>query len=174
MPRSMSRDMTKSAGTTAAQQSARTHHGPVRARQRKRNRVAVRSSSGSRMKAHVQLIHAPPARQLNGRWEVDRRTRCAGAYSRWTTKPHSVLGGPSGMKSPTSRLCHSGTMRSTLARLAGNSSRSTQRAVYHPQVMIGLRLNWDPQRVRNAKLVAPVDAHAHSRGRDRQLTEEGQ
>ena len=49
-----------------------------------------------------------------------------------TVNQHSALGGPSSTRSPTLRVWCSGMIRSALGPFAGNSSRSTSRAVYHP------------------------------------------
>ena len=49
-----------------------------------------------------------------------------------TISPVLVSGAPSGMKSPSWMCCSSGMIRLALGQFSGNSSLSTQRAVYQP------------------------------------------
>lgn len=100
-PRSMSRDIRKSAGTMRSQPPSVNHHGAVFHLDRNRKRVRWPPSIGAREKAQVQSsVALCRCRQLAGRWEVECSANDLCGSRRSTMKPHSVSGAPSGMKAP--------------------------------------------------------------------------
>lgn len=110
-----------------------SHHGAVRARQRKTRRVARPPSIGVNRKLQVQCSRATPRRRHeSGKCVQDSRSRWSASATSRTTNPHSVSGAPSGTKSPTLSAWRSSRIRSALGRLAGKSRASTQRGVYQP------------------------------------------
>ena len=126
----MSCDIKKSAGTIAHPNNV-IHQGEVTHLDRKWNRVRWPPSRGRSTKTQDQSRDTLPL-QLMGKWLVERSAIARPGSRRSTMSPHSVSGAPSGMKSPTWMFCSSGMIRFALGQFSGNSSWSTQRAVYQP------------------------------------------
>ena len=108
------------------------HHGAVIHRERNRKRVRRPPSIGVRAKAHdqsnVACAFSPAGRQMGSRMQ------CQGALRLEALNDQAALGfrRSVGDEVAETDLLQSGMIRFALGQFAGNSSLSTQRAVYQP------------------------------------------